>query len=105
MEQKMDIPTLVERLRTMHDHRGDGIPTQYVNPDGPEAAERIEALERALEPFAQEWDWAGAHYLPDEKRWGDGGGDDPDNPLIASKVTVGDFRRAHTALKETTDVD
>lgn len=36
--------SLVERLTTMYSHRGDGIPTQYVNPDGPEAAERILSL-------------------------------------------------------------
>jgi hypothetical protein len=36
---------LKARLRSMMSHRGDGIPTQYVNPAGPEAADRIEALE------------------------------------------------------------
>lgn len=49
---------LVARLRTTYSHRGDGLATQLVNPDGPEAAARIEELEaqvramgRALEPF------------------------------------------------------
>jgi hypothetical protein len=41
-------PALVDRLRTMYSHRGDGLPTQPVNPDGEEAAARIEALEGAL---------------------------------------------------------
>lgn len=35
---------LCERLNAMLSHRGDGIPTQFINPDGPEAAARIEAL-------------------------------------------------------------
>jgi hypothetical protein len=35
---------LIARLRAMYSHRGDGIPTQYVNPDGPEAADALEAL-------------------------------------------------------------
>lgn len=39
---------LIERLTTMYSHRGDGIPTQYVNPDGPEAAERIAALKAGI---------------------------------------------------------
>ncbi len=32
------------KLLAMYDHRGDGMPTQYVNPDGPEAVEAILAL-------------------------------------------------------------
>lgn len=35
---------LLDRLETMIDHRGDGIPTQYLNPDGPEAAAEIVSL-------------------------------------------------------------
>ena len=35
---------IVERLLAMYSHRGDGIPTQYVNPDGPKAATEITAL-------------------------------------------------------------
>lgn len=45
----MDSPSLVERLQAMYSHRGDGFPTQFVNPDGPEAAARIAALETELE--------------------------------------------------------
>lgn len=40
---------LIARLRAMYSHRGDGIPTQYVNPDGPEAADEIERLNATLE--------------------------------------------------------
>lgn len=29
--------TIIDKLLTKHDHRGDGLPTQYVNPDGPDA--------------------------------------------------------------------
>ena len=39
---------LVERLTTMYSHRGDGIPTQYVNPDGPEAAHHIAAQDAEI---------------------------------------------------------
>lgn len=44
---------LITRLRAYTDHRGDGIPTQPVNPDGEEAADRIEALEAALTQCAE----------------------------------------------------
>lgn len=51
---------LVERLDAMYSHRGDGIPTQYVNPDGPAAIDaiialraRVAALEEGLRPFAR----------------------------------------------------
>ncbi|EJU14150.1 hypothetical protein LH128_05308 [Sphingomonas sp. LH128] len=37
---------LIARLRAMYSHRGDGIPTQYVNPNGPEAADEIERLRK-----------------------------------------------------------
>ena len=40
---------IVERLLTMYSHRGDGLPTQYINPDGPEAAESITALRAEAE--------------------------------------------------------
>lgn len=33
-----------ERLLAMYSHRGDGLPTQYVNPDGPDAVEEIASL-------------------------------------------------------------
>jgi hypothetical protein len=36
--------SLVERLRAMYSHRGDGIPTQFVNHDGPEAADELTRL-------------------------------------------------------------
>lgn len=35
---------IVERLTAMYSHRGDGLPTQYVNPDGREAAAEITRL-------------------------------------------------------------
>lgn len=35
---------LIARLRATYSHRGDGLATQLVNPDGPEAAARIEEL-------------------------------------------------------------
>jgi len=39
------VSDLIERLGAMHSHRGDGVPTQYVNPDGPAAIAHISALE------------------------------------------------------------
>lgn len=66
-------PDLTTRLLSMYSHRGDGIPTQYVNPDGPEAAtalttaqSRIEELEGVLsitfEALSQVfYDWDGEH--------------------------------------------
>lgn len=41
---------LIARLRAMYSHRGDGIPTQYVNPNGPEAADALEAMGKVLRP-------------------------------------------------------
>ncbi len=40
-----DTQDLKDRLRAMYSHRGDGIPTQYFNSDGPEAADAINRLE------------------------------------------------------------
>lgn len=40
---------ITEKLLAMDDHRGDGLPTQYVNPDGPEAVEAILALRKEVE--------------------------------------------------------
>ena len=39
---------IVERLTAMYSHRGDGLPTQYVNPDGLEAAAEITRLRAQL---------------------------------------------------------
>lgn len=39
---------IVERLTAMYSHRGDGLPTQYVNPDGREAAAEITRLRAEL---------------------------------------------------------
>jgi len=39
---------IVERLTAMYSHRGDGLPTQYVNPDGLEAATEITRLRAQL---------------------------------------------------------
>jgi hypothetical protein len=35
----------IERLLTMYSHRGDGLPTQYINPDGPDAVATIQYLQ------------------------------------------------------------
>ncbi len=35
------IDAICAKLETMYSHRGDGIPTQYVNADGPEASALI----------------------------------------------------------------
>lgn len=67
---------LIARLRAMYSHRGDGIPTQYVNPNGPEAADEIERLREALEPFAEAADQA-------ERLVGHDGPLDPVVPLSA----------------------
>lgn len=44
-----DLARLKERLTARYSHRGDGIPTQPVNPDGEEAVKAIERLEEELE--------------------------------------------------------
>jgi hypothetical protein len=49
---------LIDRLNMMYSHRGDGIPTQYVNPDGPVAAELLERMWEALETIANQPDGA-----------------------------------------------
>ena len=41
------------RIEAMYSHRGDGIPTQYVNRDGPEAAARGRELEAQLVTVCQ----------------------------------------------------
>lgn len=38
------IAELREEPEAMYSHRGDGIPTQFVNPDGPEAVAAVDAL-------------------------------------------------------------
>lgn len=43
-----DIANLCARLGALHSHRGDGIPTQFVNPDGKDAVAAIERLNAAL---------------------------------------------------------
>lgn len=42
---------LVKRLRAVGGVRHDGATRWYVNPDGPEAADRIEQLEAALREY------------------------------------------------------
>jgi hypothetical protein len=42
-------PDLIARLLSMHSHRGDGLPTQHVNPDGPAAVAEIERLNAEIE--------------------------------------------------------
>ena len=41
----MDLDKLKADLLAMYSHRGDGIPTQHVNPDGPKAVQAITALQ------------------------------------------------------------
>lgn len=48
---------LKARLLAMYSHRGDGVPTQYVNPDGPEAVARIEELERQNKDLREALAW------------------------------------------------
>ena len=62
---------LITRLRAYTDHRGDGIPTQPVNPDGEEAAARIEALEKALTLAANRLDRASIDYIAEGRAFGD----------------------------------
>lgn len=40
----VDAQVVINRLGAMYSHRGDGFPTQYVNPDGPYAVAVIERL-------------------------------------------------------------
>jgi hypothetical protein len=67
-----------------------------VNPDGPEAADRIAALEAALKPFATESDeWSDeilAHAAPMIS-------DPSGGPTCEAKFTFGDLRRAKAALE------
>jgi hypothetical protein len=43
-----DIEDLESKLLKMYSHRGDSLPTQYVNPDGPDAVAAIQALQAEL---------------------------------------------------------
>lgn len=54
---------LRDRLRAMYSHRGDGIPTQHVNPDGPEAADRILQLEALVLTQGREAASMAKHYM------------------------------------------
>ena len=47
---------IIARLRTMYSHRGDGIATQYVNPDGPEAADLLTECARVLDALVDGFD-------------------------------------------------
>ncbi len=46
--QRAEDQALCQKLRAMYSHRGDGTPTQQTNPDGWEAATRIEQLSQEL---------------------------------------------------------
>ena len=47
---------LVERLREVGGMSDDGATRWYINPDGPEAADRIEKLVAALRELSTDWD-------------------------------------------------
>ena len=49
---------LVKRLREVGGIRHDGATRWYINPDGPEAADRIEKLEAALREMLEKCTWA-----------------------------------------------
>ena len=75
---------LLERLRSTWAWSHD----RLVNPNGPEAADRIEALETALRPFAK---WAD---------WHDGAkGTDVERCFSKAEITVGELRAARKALE------
>lgn len=85
---------LVERLRREYT-RIPGTGTRLINPDGPEAAKRIEELEAGLKPFAEDGSLYVAH-VPDSLV-----------PTIFCEetgikspacFTVGDLRRARTLI-------
>lgn len=65
-------------------HRGD-----LWNIDGPEAAEAIRVLAKALEPFASSAEKLDGLWAADDWRW---------NDSTRSNVTVGDLRAAQAAL-------
>ena len=52
---------LVKRLREVGGMSDDGATRWYINPDGPEAADRIEKLEAALREIA--------YTEPEDKYW------------------------------------
>jgi hypothetical protein len=47
--ENVDLDGLKARLLSMYSHRGDGIPTQYCNQDGPDAARAIDTLLAEIE--------------------------------------------------------
>ena len=53
-----DDQTLVKRLREVGGMSDDGATRWYINPDGPEAADRIEKLEAALREMLEKCTWA-----------------------------------------------
>ena len=70
MEKERDNMTdnLVKRLREVGGVRHDGATRWYINPDGPEAADRIEKLEAALRAVIRYAGNAGDDYLADQCR-------------------------------------
>lgn len=88
----VDNRTLSERLMTMFSHRGDGIPTQYVNPDGPEAQARIAELEAALRPFAEKARQIDESPFYERRQHSDG---------YTVAIRLGDCREARRALRKT----
>ena len=59
---------LIERLREVGGMSDDGATRWYINPDGPEAADRIEKLEAALRMAI---DWDNTLDWEDGPAWGD----------------------------------
>jgi hypothetical protein len=105
-----DDKDLVERLRARGSTVTEGHPDKpggrrtyapLVNPDGPEAADRIEQLSSALKPFAHVGEVMHADDWCTLKRDTEimfGGEVYPDG-FTAPTVTYGDFRNAYSALQ------
>ena len=56
---------LVNRLREVGGMSDDGATRWYINPDGPEAADRIEKLEAALRRIIDRAEYRMGHHVTD----------------------------------------